>query len=194
MQHAAERKVASKILREGGVAASAARLRFQREVALAAGLKHQNISAIFDSGETPDGQQFCVMDYVRGRSIHDHVRASKLSLKETLKLFSSVCEAAHFANQRGVVHRDLKPSNIIVDSDGVPRVLDFGLAKQLAGGTQSLVSMTGQVMGTLQYMSPEQTRGNPDEIDARRAAYSLGVILDELLTGMLPYPAQGTMV
>ncbi|MCH7993942.1 MAG: serine/threonine protein kinase [Planctomycetes bacterium] len=170
VQKSTKRKVAIKVLLEGGFASSAARHRFQREITLAAGLKHPNIIAIFDSGETPDGHQFCVMDYVRGRSIRDYVRENKLPLEDTLKLFSSVCEAAHFANQKGVVHRDLKPSNILVDTDGVPRVLDFGLAKQLAGGTESLVSMTGQVMGTLQYMSPEQTRGNPDEIDARSDA------------------------
>ena len=170
VQKSTKRKVAIKVLLEGGFASSSARRRFQREITLAAGLKHPNIIAIFDSGETPDGHQFCVMDYVRGRSIRDYVRENKLPLEDTLKLFSSVCAAAHFANQKGVVHRDLKPSNILVDSDGVPRVLDFGLAKQLAGGTESLVSMTGQVMGTLQYMSPEQTRGNPDEIDARSDA------------------------
>jgi serine/threonine protein kinase len=133
------------------------------------------------------------MDYVRGVPLLRYVRENKLPLEDTLKLFANVCEAVQYAHQKGVMHRDLKPSNILVDTDGAPKVLDFGLAKQLADPVETLVSVTGQVVGTLPYMSPEQVKGNPDLIDTRTDVYSLGVILYELLTGHYPYPVVGQM-
>jgi len=193
IQSSTKRKVAIKVLLEGPYASQSARRRFEREIELVASLKHPNVISIFHSGRTPDGRQFCVMDYVRGVPIHQYVREQKLPLEQALDLFAKVCDAVNYAHQKGVIHRDLKPSNILVDSDGVPRVLDFGLAKMVGGPEPTLVSMTGQVVGTLPYMSPEQTRGNPDEIDIRTDVYALGVILYEVLTGHYPYPVAGQM-
>ena len=132
-----------------------------------------------------------MMDYVRGRHLQRCVRDDKFTLEDTLRLFATVCEAVHYAHQRGVIHRDLKPSNILVDVDGSPKILDFGLAKLLISPVETLVSVSQGVMGTFPYMSPEQTRGNPEEIDVRSDIYSLGVILYELLTGCYPYPVAG---
>jgi len=191
LEKATKRKVAIKVLLEGPYASDQARKRFEREIELAASLKHPNIVPVFHSGLTADGRQFCVMDYVRGVPLHEYVRDQKLGMEAALRLFSKVCDAVNYAHQKGVIHRDLKPSNILVDADGSPKVLDFGLAKQIGGPEQTLVSMTGQVVGTLPYMSPEQVRGNPDEIDIRTDVYSLGVVLYEMLTGRYPYPVVG---
>lgn len=193
LQKSTKRKVAIKILLEGRYASKSARKRFEREIDLVAQLKHPNIITVFDSGTTPDGQPFCVMDYVRGLPLHLYVREKNLALEEVLKLFAAVCEALQYAHQKGVIHRDLKPSNILVDADGHPKVLDFGLAKQLTSPVDTLVTVTRDVIGTLAYMSPEQARGNPDEIDIRTDVYALGVILYELLTGHFPYPVVGQM-
>ncbi len=191
LQLSTRRKVALKILLDGQFAAPAAQKRFGREIELAARLNHANIVTVFDSGTTADGRLFCAMDYVRGTRIDQYVRENRPDLPAVLKRFRMVCDAVAHAHQRGVIHRDLKTSNIVVDPEGSPHVLDFGLAKTM--GDDPLISLTGQLVGTLRYMSPEQTRGNPDEIDTRSDVYALGVILYELLTDRQPYPAGKTM-
>ena len=194
IQEHTKREVAVKVLLEGLYASPSARRRFEREIELAAQLRHPNIVTVFHSGVTPDGCQYCVMDYVRGLPLDEHVRRNELPLEDTLKLFAAVCDAVMYAHQRGIIHRDLKPSNIIVDAAGVPKVLDFGLAKQMFGPTDTFASLSGQVFGTLPYMSPEQTRGRPEEIDTRSDIYSLGMILYRLLTGSFPYPVDTQFV
>ncbi len=193
IQRSTKRKVAIKVLLEGPYASKSARRRFEREIELVAQLKHPNIIGIFHSGRTSDDRQYRVMDYVRGVPLDQYVRNEKLTLEGALKLFAKVCEAVNYAHQKGVIHRDLKPSNILVDADGAPKVLDFGLAKQLLSREASLISLTGQVVGTLPYMSPEQAEGNPDKIDIRTDVYALGVILYQMLTGHYPYPVAGQM-
>jgi serine/threonine protein kinase len=193
IQKATKRKVAVKVLLEGPYASKSALKRFEREIELIAQLKHPNIISILHSGTTADGQQFYVMDYVRGTPLNQYVHQKQLTLEETLKLFATVCEAVQYAHQKGVIHRDLKPSNIVVDAQRIPRILDFGLAKWLAAPVDTLVSVSQELIGTLPYMSPEQVRGNPDEIDTRTDIYALGVILYELLTGHYPYPVVGQM-
>ncbi len=194
LQRSTKRKVAIKVLLEGPYASKSARKRFEREIELIAQLRHPNIISIFHSGTTPENRQFYVMDYVRGMPLHRYVREKKLALEDTLKLFGTVSEAVQFAHQKGIIHRDLKPTNILVEADGTPKVMDFGLAKLLAGPVETLVSISQEVLGTLPYMSPEQARGNPDEIDTRTDIYALGVILYELLTGHYPYPVVGQVV
>lgn len=188
VQRSTKRKVAVKVLLDGPFARRAARRRFEREIELAATLKHPNIIALFDSGMTDDGHEYFVMDYIRGVSVTEYVRERKLTLEQTLSLFATMCDAVNHAHQRGIIHRDLKPSNILVDVEGHVHMLDFGLAKTLSEPVESLVSITGQAIGTLAYMPPEQTRGNPDEIDTRSDVYSLSVVLYEMLTGKHPYP------
>ena len=194
VQKSTKRKVAIKVLLEGPYASQATRRRFDREIELVANLKHPNIVTVFDSGLTPDGRQYCVMDYVRGLRLDEYVRERKPPLPSLLRLFETVCHAVNHAHQKGIIHRDLKPSNILVEADGTPRILDFGLAKQLGGGEATLLSVSGQVVGTLPYLSPEVARGRSDEIDTRTDVYALGVILYELLTGQYPYPVAGEIV
>jgi len=193
LQKSTRRKVALKVLREGAYASAMARRRFEREIEVVAQLKHPNVITIFESGTTTDGHPFFAMDYILGVPLDRYVRDSGLSLDDTLALFITVCRGVTHAHQRGVIHRDLKPGNILVDADGAPKVLDFGLAKLMAAPLGSVGTMTGEIMGTVQYLSPEQTRGNPDEIDVRSDVYSLGVILYELLTGQQPYQTTGQL-
>ncbi len=193
MQKSTNRKVAIKVLLEGPFASQTARSRFVREIELVANLNHPNIVTVFDSGRTSDSHLFCVMDYVRGRRLNEHVRENTLPLEEVLKLFVTVCEAVMYAHKCGVIHRDLKPSNILIGNDGHAKILDFGLAKMVGGPDNTMVSLTGQVLGTLPYMSPEQAKGETEEIDARTDVYALGIILYELLTGHYPYPVAGTV-
>ncbi len=191
-----KREVALKVLLEGPFASEAARRRFEREIELAASLRHPSIVTILDSGIS-DGRYFFAMSFIHGKRLDQHLRDARPPLDATLRLFERICEAVTFAHQRGVIHRDLKPSNILVDSDGQPYVLDFGLAKAARhsdayGTTLPAVSVAGQVIGTVAYMSPEQARGSED-VDVRSDVYSIGVMLYEALLERPPYPVQGPL-
>lgn len=197
LQVATGRKVAVKVMHEGPHGGPAARERFKREIQLIAALDHPNIVKVVDSGINQD-RYYYAMDYIGGKPLDAHVRQSGLPIDQVLRTFAKICDAVQYAHRRGVVHRDLKPGNILVDRRGEPHVLDFGMAKvaagEVIGGSRPmLISITGQVLGTLPYMSPEQASGNPDHVDSRTDVYSLGVILYQLLTGEYPYEVVGNM-
>ncbi|GMU35288.1 MAG: serine/threonine protein kinase [Planctomycetia bacterium] len=190
IQLSTKRVVALKLLLEGPLASESARKRFEREIALAAQLRHPGIIPIYDSGEA-DGRMYYAMEHVFGLALGDHARAHNLDIKSRIDLFVRICEPISHAHMRGVIHRDLKPSNILIDGGGDPHVLDFGLAK--AGSLEENVntSITAQIVGTPAYMSPEQASGDPTGIDIRVDVYALGVMLFELLTGQMPYDTNG---
>lgn len=193
LHRSSRREVALKVLREGPFASLAARRRFEREVELVAGLRHPNIVQIFDSGVAADGRHYFVMDLVDGIRIDEFAGRHRLDANRRLELFADVCDAVNHAHQRGIIHRDLKPSNILVDGQGQPRILDFGLARQAAGEGEAAMTTTAVLAGTPAYLSPEQVRGRTDELDIRSDVYGLGVMLYELLTGSHPYPVDGNM-
>lgn len=191
IQLSTKREVALKLLLEGPLATEQSRKRFEREVSLAAQLRHPNIIPIYDSGKH-DGRMYYAMEYVRGLPLLDHLRDRALDLRGKLALFVKICGAVKHAHLRGVVHRDLKPTNVLVRADGEPQILDFGLAK--AGAFSDMTtSLTAQIVGTPAYMSPEQAAGDPAAIDSRTDIYSLGVVLYEMLTGAMPYETKVPM-
>ena len=165
--------------------------RFEAERQALALMDHPNIAKVFDGGVTDQGHPFFVMEYVKGVPLTDYCDGARLSLKERLKLFITVCQAVQHAHHKGIVHRDLKPSNILVslhDGSAVPKVIDFGLAKALHQPLtgQTLHTAHGLMLGTPLYMSPEQAEYNNLDVDTRTDIYSLGVVLYELLTGTTP--------
>ena len=196
IQRGTKRQVALKVLLEGPYASETARRRFEREVELAASLDHPHIVTILDSGISY-GRYYFAMEYIDGQRLDHYIQRQRLTIERVLDLFEQVASAVHYAHQRGVIHRDLKPGNILVDHAGQPRILDFGLAKTERGvdpfqTTVAVLSMTGQVVGTLAYMSPEQAGGQPN-VDVRSDVYSLGVIFYEALVGQTPYPVTGPL-
>ena len=185
-----QREVAVKVLQASSPGSERAR-RFEREAQFLGRLQHPGIAQIFESGttsDTPEAATYIAMEYVAGLSLTDHAEQKALSPTACAELLIDLAEAVHHAHLRGVIHRDLKPSNVLVTDDGQIKVIDFGVARALDGdGENSLHTATGQVIGTLAYMSPEQVRGAIDDVDARADVYALGVLAYELFSGVLPF-------
>src|SRR5919205_950410 len=163
--------------------------RFRKERQILAALDHPHIAGLLDGGTTEDGLPYFVMEFIEGQPLYSYCDTNKLSITERLKLFRSICDAVHYAHQKQVVHRDIKPSNVLVTSEGVPKLLDFGIAKllnpTLAGDITHDPTATAMRLMTPEYASPEQVQGAPTT--PTTDVYSLGVLLYELLTGHRPY-------
>jgi serine/threonine protein kinase len=184
-----DRTVAVKIPRKGQLKREEVE-QFFREARSAAQLKHPNIVPVHEVGRDED-TIFIVSDLIRGVSLADWLSGATPNANETAQLLATVAEALHHAHQKGVVHRDLKPSNILLDDDGRPHIMDFGLAKREVG--EITMTMDGHVLGTPAYMSPEQAAGEGHWTDRRADIYALGVILFRMLTGELPFRGNAQM-
>src|SRR4051794_13327159 len=178
------RRVALKLLGDRFAEDDEFRERFRREAQAAAGLAHPNIVGIFDRGEW-DGTPYIAMELVDGRTLKDLVRErGPLPPEMAIALLIQVLRALGYAHRRGIVHRDVKPQNVILDNEGQAKVADFGIAR--AGASE--MTETGTIVGTVQYLSPEQAQGNP--VSPRSDLYSAGIVLYELLTGRVPFDAE----
>ena len=175
-----DRNVAIKILHDRFAQDSEFVQRFQREAQSAAGLQHPNVVGVFDRGAFGD-TYFIAMEYVDGPSLKDLVKGG-MGTKDAIDFTRQILNAARFAHRKGIIHRDLKPQNVLIDDEGRARVADFGIAR---GGENSDITATGSVMGTAQYLSPEQAQGKPTTPSSD--IYSIGVILYEALTGRVPF-------
>jgi len=184
------RIVAVKLIRPERLARPDDVRRFQFEAMAAAQLRHPNIVSVHEAGEW-EGQPYFSMEFVAGRSLAEVVREQALSPFKAATLVKAVAEAIHYAHAHGILHRDLKPSNILIDTEGRPRVTDFGLAKVLAD--ESAITLTGEVLGSPSYMAPEQAGGRSHQVDARTDVYALGAILYELLGGRAPFRAETSL-
>jgi eukaryotic-like serine/threonine-protein kinase len=164
---------------------------FLREARAAAQLRHPNIVSVHEVGRE-DGTIYIASDYVQGADLKEWLTGQRLTSREAAELCQTICEALHHAHEQGIVHRDLKPGNIMLDLEGAPHIMDFGLAKRDAG--EITMTIEGQVLGTPAYMSPEQARGEGHRADRRADIYSMGVILYELLTGAVPFRGDQRML
>lgn len=163
--------------------------RFRTERQILAALDHPHIARLLDGGTTDDGLPYFVMEFIEGQPLYSYCDSNQLSITERLKLFMGICDALHYAHQKQVIHRDIKPSNVLVTSEGVPKLLDFGIAKLLNPGLVGDIThdptATAMRLMTPEYASPEQVQGAPTS--PTTDVYSLGVLLYELLTGHRPY-------
>jgi len=178
-----------------GLASAAGLRRFELETEVLGRLQHVGIARVFDADTFDAGggpQPFFAMELIEGQALTQYAKEQRLSTRERLDLLAKVADAVHHAHQHGIIHRDLKPGNILVTLDGQPKVLDFGVAR-VTDADMRITRQTdmGQLIGTIAYMSPEQTTGWTDELDIRSDVYTLGVVGYELLAGRLPYPMEG---
>ncbi len=185
------RRVALKVVRSG-LFGDEHRSRFRHEAQVLGRLRHPGIAQIFEAGTSGDeevGRPYFAMELVEGLPLLEYADRQGLGTRRRLELIALVCEALQHAHQNGVIHRDLKPANILVEADGQPKILDFGVARSTDAYVQTVTLQTklGDLIGTLPYMSPEQASGDPTALDTRSDIYSIGVILYQLLTGRLPY-------
>jgi WD40 repeat protein/predicted Ser/Thr protein kinase len=182
------RTVALKVIRPGLVSPGLLK-RFTHEAQILGRLHHPDIAQIYEAGVAEDGQPFFALELIRGEALDEYARRHALDPAARLGLLARICDAVQHAHEHGIIHRDLKPGNILVAEDGQPKVLDFGVAR--AADADLAISTghtrTGQLLGTLSYMSPEQAAADPAAVDPRSDVYSLGVILFEFLAGRLPY-------
>ena len=190
-EHPIRRNVALKLVRAGGSSAQVL-ARFEAERQVLALMDHPNIAVVYDAGVTDDGDPYFVMEHVAGSPITKYADEERLGVEDRLRLFQQVCEAMQHAHQKGVIHRDLKPSNVLVTRAGekaLVKVIDFGVAKAVGGAIsqETMHTQAGVVIGTPEYMSPEQASLSPLGVDTRSDVYSLGVMLYELLVGALPF-------
>jgi len=188
-----DRVVALKLLPFGQYSRLDLLQRFRSEATAAAALQHPNIVAVHDVGEH-EGQPYYSMDYVQGRTLADIVSAGPLPVKRAASYLKTIAEAVHYAHQRGILHRDLKPANVLIDEQDQPRITDFGLAKRLSESQASTLdpqlTLSGQVLGSPNYLPPEQAEPKRGAVGPPTDVYGLGAILYHLVTGRPPFQAE----
>lgn len=190
-----QRLVALKMLRENALAGAEDLLRFQREAEAVAQVQHANIVQIFDIGQQ-EGRPYMALELVEGGSLAQKMKAGLLPLRQSAHIIEAVARAMHTVHERGIVHRDLKPGNILLTPDGQPKVGDFGLAKSFTHrvlATEATLTQTGDIIGTPDYMAPEQAAGRTHDLGPQTDIYALGAILYEMLTGQKPFGGSSTV-
>lgn len=194
-QESPRRAVALKVVRPGLVSPSFLK-RFRHEAQILGRLHHPGIAQVYEAGLAKDGQPYFAMEFIRGQTLDEYARLQAPTLQDWLELLARVCDAVQHAHDQGVIHRDLKPANILVEATGQPKVLDFGVARATAADllTSTGLTQTGQLVGTPNYMSPEQARGDNAQVGPAADVYALGSILYELLTGRKPFEGAGVDV